>query len=119
MRQVVPDPDRQRASVPVILAVTLGSCLVLIVILNAVISWRCVDVLGQYLSQPEVGTIEDVPVLCDTTTEINTVLDIGLALAGGLVGWLAGSEQYRFVKRWRRLEELEKKQEESTDDSSG
>lgn len=77
--------------VPLILAATLGSAVVLIVVGNTIATWRCVDTLQQYLANPDVGELESVPVFCDTSAEVAAVLDIALALSGGLVGWLAGS----------------------------
>lgn len=57
--------------------------MILVVLGNIFIGYQCLEI---------VSTLEEgSKFTCDTTGEVDLVLDIGLALSGGLVGFLAGS----------------------------
>ena len=82
-----------RNDAALVLAIALGLVMLGTVVSNAITLWRCTSVLDVYVRQQDSQPIEEVPVFCDTTAEAALVLDIGLALAGGLVGYLAGTSR--------------------------
>lgn len=86
-----------------VLAVGLIAMLIIVTIGNVVIRLRCAESFDHYVTAYVEDYDSDAPPLvCDTTAELRFVLDIGLALAGGLVGFLAHSADHASVERQKK-----------------
>lgn len=75
------------------LAMGLVITMLTVAVGDIVVARRCADSLDTLIEAFEI--LPEDALVCDTTDEIGVVLDIGLTLSGGLVGFLAGNNSRR------------------------